>query len=341
MGDLTLYEAGYGPSKGSSSCASCRFYRESFCRLFESEVVESASCSLWLEAPRPAPLMPEVYACVRVLAEAAGSVPLNLQGTSLRPTRTEQLLRSLGRLVSGAVVDLITEGNAFIRKRRDDNGDVVALSLPDPRLIEDDGVFYVLQGRRLTSRDLIHVTTPYVHRVNRWGVSPLHQLEEAGFDLRTGDPHRVARLLRVPPRLVGLEGENVSEEAFYRWSLRPWLEPIERALEADEDLFPMGAGLSPRFQGPIVTPEVQVKEDDHSEILAALLEISRREQPSITVEAPQVKVTTPPVYVDIQQGQMEKRVERDEEGNIIRVVEERIRTFDRDDEGQVVRVREG
>jgi hypothetical protein len=314
-------------------CGSCELLRAGRCELFGDRVSEAGVCRFWVGTPReavdlrPRPLPAEVHACVRLLAEAASAVPLTWEGTPLRDERGPRLLRrpapgvTRGNLVAAVMVDLLTEGDAFLLKVRGPEGEVVELSPVSPHEVEADVDGWRVNGVALPARALIRASAPV--QVAGRGLPPLAEAARAGLELADLAPAQVCRLFRVPPARLGLEGPDGD----LRDALRPWLGGLAEALSADEDLCPAERGLSLSFRldGGAAPPPPPAPSEDHSAILAAILELARREPPTLTVHPPAVTVEAPPapsVEVQVTQGGSRKTIKRDADGNIAEIIEE-------------------
>jgi HK97 family phage portal protein len=79
----------------------------------------------------------------------------------------------------------------------------------------------------------------------------------------------IASILNIPPAMIGAKGASLTYQNaqqndlhFLKFTLRPWLQYIEDALNADPDLFGMTSAWVPRFNTDEITrPDNQARAD--------------------------------------------------------------------------------
>lgn len=143
--------------------------------------------------PATAPAVADAYACIRVLADAASSIPLHVyRQTDAGRVRvdtgaTPELLRNpapgmtQAALVGQIVAHLNLYGNAYVGKFRDGTGRIAQLALlhPDyvvPEIKAGRPLFTVTDGLRTTTHgadDIIHIKALTVDGL--LGLSPVRQ----------------------------------------------------------------------------------------------------------------------------------------------------------------------
>jgi HK97 family phage portal protein len=186
----------------------------------------------------------EVYACVRVLVDAAASLPLH----TYRRTPTGRV-RSEGRLdallarpapgvttsafVGSMTAALVLHGDAFVGLYRDGDGQVAQLGILDAQAIdvrvERGELAYYLMTRdgvaRLTESDVCHVRAPLPDSSGLRGLSPIRACAQTLGLARNlaGHAARFAASGARPGALVTLES-NVSADKLARDGIRDEIE---------------------------------------------------------------------------------------------------------------------
>jgi HK97 family phage portal protein len=144
-------------------------------------------------APAAAMQIADVFACVRVLAESAASLPLiayrrTAEGRERAGGRVQDLIdrpapgTTTAGFIGQMMVHLATYGNAFIAKYRNGVGSVAALGLLEPDSVNvelEDGepkyTVYSLEGiKRHGTEDILHIRA-IVSQDGILGLSPIRQ----------------------------------------------------------------------------------------------------------------------------------------------------------------------
>lgn len=182
----------------------------------------------------------EVYACVRVLVDAAASLPLHTyRRTAAGRVRSEGRLDGLLRrpapgvttqaFVGSVMASLVLHGDAFVGLYRDGDGQVAQLGILDPQAVEvrveRGDLVYLLMTRdgvaRLTERDVCHVRAPLPDPSGLRGLSPIRACAQTLGLARSLAAHaaRFAAASARPGALVILD-KAVSADAATRAGVR-------------------------------------------------------------------------------------------------------------------------
>ena len=118
-----------------------------------------------------------VYACVRLIADTISTLPVDAyirqEGVRLqyRPRPAWLDAPDIGVTKEDhfqqVIVSLLLNGNSFTRIIRDEDGEVLALSVLNPQVVEirrdnNGRLFYVYEARdRIEDVDMIHIRPPY------------------------------------------------------------------------------------------------------------------------------------------------------------------------------------
>jgi len=127
-----------------------------------------------------------VFACLRLLSEAIATLPLDTferVGGTRKPYRPRPAYLSFDppqaprtEYLSGLMLSLLTDGNAFVATPRDDLGSPIDLIVIDPTMVtvvrEGGRIFFDIQGHRYTQLDIMHIKGMCMPGALR-GVSPI------------------------------------------------------------------------------------------------------------------------------------------------------------------------
>ena len=185
--------------------------------------------------PTSAMRIGDAFACVRVLADSAASLPLiayrrTEQGRVRAGGQAQDLIdapapaTTTASLVGQLMAHLNWWGNAFLGKYRDDDGRVVALGLLAPeavsvKLVRGEPVYTVMAAEGVsnhTAADVLHVRAP-LSADGLLGLSPIRQgrdvlgLSRALTDHATATMLRGARLSGVltTPKDVAIDPDEI------------------------------------------------------------------------------------------------------------------------------------
>ncbi len=182
----------------------------------------------------------EVYACVRVLVDAAASLPLHTyRRTPGGRVRSEGRLDALltrpapgvttSAFVGAVMASLVLHGDAFIGLYRDGDGQVAQLGLLDPHAVDvrverGDLTYYLMTKdgvARLTERDVCHVRAALPDPSGLRGLSPIRACAQTLGLARSlaGHAARFAAASARPGALVILD-KSVNADRLIRDGVR-------------------------------------------------------------------------------------------------------------------------